>query len=62
LFQRNERKIRTFINKKKELMAKFNSARENFRKKERQIKADLEKASRIWNELAKRFKWWGSIP
>lgn len=48
--------------KRKELMAKFNSARENFEEKEKAMKADLEEAGRIWRELSERFKWWQSLP
>ncbi|MEK9133446.1 MAG: hypothetical protein AAB333_01160 [Pseudomonadota bacterium] len=43
-------------------MAKFNSARENFKKREKRIKADLEEASKIWAELSGRFRWWQSLP
>ena len=48
--------------KGKGLMAKFNSARENFEEKEKAMKADLEEAGRIWRELSERFKWWQSLP
>ncbi|MBT9138605.1 MAG: hypothetical protein DDT31_01174 [Syntrophomonadaceae bacterium] len=43
-------------------MDRFNSARENFEKKEKKVRADLEEAGRIWKELGERFKWWGSLP
>ena len=51
-----------FSKKGKESMAKFNSARENFKKREKRIKADLEEASKIWAELSGRFRWWQSLP
>lgn len=47
---------------RKGAMAKFNSARENFKKKEKKVKADLDEASKIWAELSKKFKWWQSLP
>ncbi len=43
-------------------MTKINSFREDFRKKEKEMKADLEEAGRIWRELSKEFKWWQSLP
>jgi hypothetical protein len=43
-------------------MTKFKSLRENFRSREKKIRADLEKVSKIWGKLGKRFKWWGSLP
>ncbi len=59
----SSRKHRGAYRKKgKGLMAKFNSARENFEEKEKAMKADLEEAGRIWRELSERFKWWQSLP
>ncbi|MFA4828985.1 MAG: hypothetical protein WC855_09310 [Thermodesulfovibrionales bacterium] len=57
-------KLRTNLitKKRKELMAKFNSARENFEEREKRIKTDLEEAGRILKELGERFKWWQSLP
>ena len=43
-------------------MARFNSVRENFEKREKKVKADLDEASKIWAELSKKFKWWQSLP
>lgn len=51
-----------FIEKRKESMARFNSARENFEKKEKKVKADLDEASKTLAELSKKFKWWQSLP
>jgi len=51
-----------FLKKKKEALAKVNSFREDFRKKEKDIETDLEEANRLWWELSGRFKWWGSLP
>jgi len=51
-----------FLKKKKETLTKVNSFRENFKKRELEMKADLEEAGRIWKELGKRFKWWQELP
>jgi len=51
-----------FTKKRTEAMTKFRSLRENFRKREKEIRADLEKAGRIWKKLGQRFRWWGSLP
>ena len=48
--------------KRKELMAKFNSARENFEEKEKEMRADLREASKIRINLSERFRWWQSLP
>ena len=53
-----EKLRKNLIAKKKGVMAKFNSARENFEKKEKELKADLREASEIWAELSGRFGWW----
>ncbi len=53
---------KNLIEKRKESMARFNSVRENFEKREKKVKADLEEASKIWAELSTRFKWWQSLP
>jgi len=53
---------KNLIEKRKGAMAKFNSARENFEKKEKKMKADLDEASKIWAELSKKFRWWQSLP
>ena len=51
-----------FTKKRAEVLTKFRSLRENFRKREKRIKADLEKASKIWEKVGERFKWWQSLP
>jgi len=51
-----------FLKKKKEALTKVNSFRENFKKRETKVKADLEKAGRILKELSKKFTWWESLP
>lgn len=51
-----------FLKKKKEALTKVNSFRENFEKRELEMKADLEEVGRIWKELGKRFKWWQTLP
>ena len=48
--------------KRKQRQARFNFCRDTFEKKEKRIKADLEEAGRIWEELGKRFKWWQELP
>lgn len=53
---------KNLIKKKKELTSKFNSARETFKRKEKEVKADLEEASKTWRETSERFKWWQSLP
>ena len=51
-----------YIKKSKEALSKIRSLRENFRNREKKIRADLEKAGRIWKKLGERFKWWQSLP
>ncbi len=51
-----------FTKKRTEAMTKFKSLRQNFRNREKKIRAKLEKASRIWKKLGERFRWWGSLP
>ena len=53
---------KTFLKKKKEALTKVHSFRENFKKKETKVKADLEEAGRILKELSKKFTWWQSLP
>lgn len=51
-----------FLKKKKEALTKVNSFREKFKKKELEMKADLDEAGRILKELGERFKWWQTLP
>jgi hypothetical protein len=51
-----------FTKKRTEALTKFKSLRQNFRNREKKIRAELEKASKIWKKLGERFKWWGSLP
>lgn len=51
-----------FIKKRAEAMTKFNTLKKSFKKREKKITADLEKARKIWEKLGKRFKWWQSLP
>jgi len=51
-----------FTKKRTEALTKFESFRQNFRSREKKIRADLEKAGRIWKKAGERFKWWGSLP
>jgi hypothetical protein len=47
-----------FIKKSEEGLTKINSMGEDFRKKEKEIRADLEEARRLWRGLSERFRWW----
>jgi len=51
-----------FTKKVTEAMTKFKSLRQDFRNREKKIRADLEKARKIWEQLGKKFKWWQSLP
>ena len=51
-----------FLKKKKEALTKINSFRENFKKRELEVKSDLEEAGSILKELGERFKWWQTLP
>ena len=57
-----EKLRKNLIEKRKESMARFNSVRGNFEKREKKVKADLDEASKIWAELSKKFTWWQSLP
>ena len=51
-----------FTKKRTEAMTKFKSFKENFENREKKIRADLEKARKIWEKLGERFRWWQSLP
>ena len=51
-----------YIKKSKEALSKLQAIKGNFRRREKKIKADLERASKIWGKLGERFKWWQSLP
>ena len=51
-----------YIRKSKEALSKLRSLKENFRNREKKIRADLEKARKIWKKVGERFKWWQSLP
>ena len=51
-----------FLKKKKEALTKVHSFRENFKKRETKVKAELEEAGRILKELSERFRWWQTLP
>jgi len=51
-----------YIEKSKEALGKLRAIKENFRNREKKIRADLEKARKIWKKVGQRFKWWGSLP
>ena len=42
--------------KQKEALTKVNLCREKFKKRELEIRADLEEARKIWKELSQKFK------
>ena len=44
-----------FTKKRTEAMTKFDSLRQNFRSREKKIRADLEKAGRIWKKVGEKF-------
>lgn len=62
MFQRNDTFWTALIRKREGALAKLNSARENFERKEKALRADLREASKIWAELNERFEWWQSLP
>ena len=41
---------------------KFLALKAGFEKKAREARTDFEEARSIWNETAKNFKWWNSLP
>ena len=45
-----------FLNNK-EALTKVNLCREKFKKRELEMRADLEEARKIWKELSQKFKW-----
>ena len=45
-----------------EALSKFQSLREDFRSREKKIRADLERARKIWKKVGERFGWWQSLP
>jgi len=58
-----------YIRKSKEALGKLQAIKENFIRRtpyggnrEKKIRAELEKANKIWKKLGERFKWWGSLP
>jgi len=51
-----------YIKKSKEALSKLQAIKGNFRKREKRITADLEKARKIWGKLGERFSWWQSLP
>ena len=51
-----------FIKKRTEALTKFESLRQNFRSREKRIRADLEKARKIWKKVGEKFRWWQSLP
>ena len=57
-----EKLRKNLTEKRKTAMVRFNLYRDTFEKKKSRIKADLEEAGRIWEELGKRFKWWQELP
>jgi predicted nucleotide-binding protein (sugar kinase/HSP70/actin superfamily) len=51
-----------FLKKKKEALTEINSFRENFKKRETKVKAELEEAGRTLKGLSEKFRWWGTLP
>ena len=54
--------IEGYIRKSKEALSKLQAIKESFRNREKKIRADLEKARKIWKKVGERFKWWQSLP
>lgn len=50
-----------YIKKSKEALIKLQAIKESFRSREKKIRADLEKARKIWKKAGEKFKWWGSL-
>lgn len=50
------------VEKRKESMARFSFSRDTFEKKKKRIKEELDKASRLWKEVSKKFKWSQTLP
>lgn len=50
------------LKKSKEALSRFRSLREDFQRREKEIRADLEEASSIWGKLGEKFTWWQSLP
>jgi len=57
------------IRKSKEALSKLQAIKESFIRRtpyggsrEKKIRADLEKARKIWEKVGERFRWWGSLP
>jgi len=53
---------KVFIKKSTDALTKFKSLKQNFRKREKKMRAELKKASKIWGKLGERFPWWQSLP
>lgn len=51
-----------YIKKSKEALSKLQAIKGNFRRREKKIRADLEKARKIWEKVGERFSWWQSLP
>jgi len=51
-----------YIKKSKEALIKLQAIKESFRSREKKIRADLEKARKIWKKVGERFRWWESLP
>ena len=51
-----------FVGKSKDALSKWEAMKKNFENREKRMKADLEKAGKIWEKLGKSFRWWGSLP
>ena len=48
--------------KEKRVTDKFSSCLGKFMELEKDKRAELEEAGRIWRELGKRFRWWQTLP
>jgi hypothetical protein len=51
-----------YLKKSKDALSKLQAIKGNFRRREKRITADLEKARKIWKKVGERFSWWQSLP
>lgn len=52
----SEKLRKDLVKNRKELIDNLNSFREDFKKKEREVKRDLEEADRIWDKMKETLK------
>ena len=55
------RSLEGYIRKSKEALGKLQAVKENFENREKKIRADLEKARKIWKKVGERFNPFDSL-